>query len=260
MIAAELAYRLDADLGLESVEGIWDEIERLAPSHAGITSHVLRSFAAQDGVVAPIRPEVAAAADGTPVAINGVVRADATEGTVLPATEAAPEATGPEAGSADAEAGDGADAGDSGGESAEGETDAEQPAPEPSGPARPEPMAYTRPPAYTSPPVDGYSLRLAAVRRLYDGGTMLRHAPSMAGIGAGAILRVNPTDLERLGLTDGDRVKVSSARASFTTEAHADAVLPKGVAAVVVNLLEGPNPHELIDASQPVTDIRVETV
>ena len=45
MIAAELAYRLDADLGLESVEGIWDEIERLAPSHAGITSLVLRSFA-----------------------------------------------------------------------------------------------------------------------------------------------------------------------------------------------------------------------
>ena len=37
MIAAELALRLGADLGLESIDGVWDEIERLAPSHAGVT-------------------------------------------------------------------------------------------------------------------------------------------------------------------------------------------------------------------------------
>jgi NADH-quinone oxidoreductase subunit G len=257
MIAAELAYRLDADLGLESVEGIWDEVERLAPSHAGITSRVLRSFAAQDGVVAPIRPEVAAAADGTPVAINGVVKADSTEGTIAPAPQAeaepAPEAEAePEAAAAAEPAAD-----------AEDEHDAEpapEPEPEPSGPARPEPMAYTRPPTYTAPPLDGYSLRLAATRRLYDAGTMLRHAPSMAALAPGATLHVNPTDLERLGLSGGDRVKVSSSRASFTTEAHADERLPKGVASLTVNQLEGPNPHELIDASLPVTDIRVETV
>jgi NADH-quinone oxidoreductase subunit G len=35
-IAAELAQMLGADLGLESVEGIWDEIVRLVPSHAGL--------------------------------------------------------------------------------------------------------------------------------------------------------------------------------------------------------------------------------
>jgi NADH-quinone oxidoreductase subunit G len=255
MIAAELAYRLDADLGLESVEGIWEEVERLAPSHAGITSRVLRSFAAQDGVVAPIRPEVAAAADGTPVAITGLVRADASEGVVLPARESLGAGAPSAPADADAEA-----------EETETETaddaDAHQPPPEPepSGPARPEPMAYVRPPAYTAPPLDGYSLRLAATRRLYDAGTMLRHAPSMAALAPGATLNVNPTDLERLGLSGGDRVKVSSSRASFTTEAHADERLPKGVAALIVNQLEGPNPHELIDASLPVTDIRVETV
>jgi anaerobic selenocysteine-containing dehydrogenase len=89
---------------------------------------------------------------------------------------------------------------------------------------------------------------------------MLRHAPSMSELGAGSMLKVNPTDLEQLGVTDGNRVKVSSARSSFTTEAHGDASLPKGIAVVVVNQLEGPNPYELIDATQPVTDIRVETV
>ena len=41
MLAAELAYRLEADLGLESVDGIWDEIERVAPAHAGITRRLL---------------------------------------------------------------------------------------------------------------------------------------------------------------------------------------------------------------------------
>ena len=43
MIAAELASRLGADLGFESIEQIWDEIERLAPSHPGITAARLGS-------------------------------------------------------------------------------------------------------------------------------------------------------------------------------------------------------------------------
>ncbi|MDQ3757676.1 MAG: NADH-quinone oxidoreductase subunit NuoG, partial [Actinomycetota bacterium] len=41
MIAVELAHRLGADLGLETLPGIWDEIASLAPSHAGITRAVL---------------------------------------------------------------------------------------------------------------------------------------------------------------------------------------------------------------------------
>ena len=35
MIAAELAVHLDADLGLDSVGDVWDEIERLAPAYRG---------------------------------------------------------------------------------------------------------------------------------------------------------------------------------------------------------------------------------
>src|SRR5437867_1344728 len=37
MIAIELAARVGGELGLETLEDLWDEIERLAPSHAGIT-------------------------------------------------------------------------------------------------------------------------------------------------------------------------------------------------------------------------------
>ena len=40
---ADLAHRLGHDLGLESVEAIWDEVESLSPTHRGVTSDVLRS-------------------------------------------------------------------------------------------------------------------------------------------------------------------------------------------------------------------------
>jgi NADH-quinone oxidoreductase subunit G len=60
MIAAELARRLGEDLGLTSVEQIWGEIEAVAPSHAGISVDLLRSWDARQGVRVPLsRPEPA---------------------------------------------------------------------------------------------------------------------------------------------------------------------------------------------------------
>src|SRR5439155_12187828 len=72
MLAAELAYRLGSDLGLETVDGIWREIETLAPSHAGITRELLLSPAGDDGVLVPLRPDVVRAAEGKPVRITGI--------------------------------------------------------------------------------------------------------------------------------------------------------------------------------------------
>jgi NADH-quinone oxidoreductase subunit G len=51
MIAAELAFRMKADLGLESVDDIWSEIERLAPSHNGMTHGMVGADWARDGLV-----------------------------------------------------------------------------------------------------------------------------------------------------------------------------------------------------------------
>jgi NADH-quinone oxidoreductase subunit G len=53
MIAAELARLLGTELGIESVEQIWAEIESLAPSHAGITWDRLHAQEARDGIVVP---------------------------------------------------------------------------------------------------------------------------------------------------------------------------------------------------------------
>ncbi len=54
MVAAELADRLSGGIGVSSAAELWDEIERLAPSHAGITRSVLDTPAARDGVIAPL--------------------------------------------------------------------------------------------------------------------------------------------------------------------------------------------------------------
>jgi anaerobic selenocysteine-containing dehydrogenase len=67
-------------------------------------------------------------------------------------------------------------------------------------------------------------------------------------------------DLDRLGVRTGDRVKVSSPRASATTEVEVDDDLPRGSAALTFNGPGDADAADLIDATQPVTEVRVETV
>ncbi len=52
MIATELAAQLGSDLGFESVEGIWAEIEAVSPSHRGLTLEALAKRENRDGLVA----------------------------------------------------------------------------------------------------------------------------------------------------------------------------------------------------------------
>src|SRR5258706_10234034 len=95
MLAAELAYRLGADLNLESVEGIWNEIEAVAPAHAGITRELLLSPAGADGVLVPLRPEVAKAAEGQPVRISGIEGTEPDNAALAEAAEPSEQADAP---------------------------------------------------------------------------------------------------------------------------------------------------------------------
>ncbi len=54
MIAVELAARLGTELGFETIEQVWDEVEQVAPSHAGITRALLADRRFRDGVRAPL--------------------------------------------------------------------------------------------------------------------------------------------------------------------------------------------------------------
>jgi anaerobic selenocysteine-containing dehydrogenase len=124
---------------------------------------------------------------------------------------------------------------------------------------RPPMVQFSRGPMYGSPGVDSYSLRLITHRKLYDLGVLVQHSPSIAALAPGSTLLVHPYDLDRLGVADGGRVKISSPRNSLTVEAHASTAIPKGSAALAVNQ-PGPNPADLIDATLDVTDLRVDTL
>ncbi|MHB1487717.1 MAG: NADH-quinone oxidoreductase subunit NuoG [Acidimicrobiales bacterium] len=256
VIAAELAIELDADLGFDSLDAIWDEIERLAPSHAGITRQVLERAASSDGVLAPL--------PATPVHIS--TRRSGPAGG--PTTD--PMAV-PGIGSVQSQ-GAANDAGHlftepSSGQSSFGESASRQSSfddgsgegyPEPP-PARPACVSFAAPQARPEVPSrDGYALRLVSGRRLYDLGTSVMMCESLAKLISPQRVRANPYDLDRLGLTTGDEVRVRSSRANLVMEVDADSGVPRGVVALGFNLA-GEGASDLIDSTGPVSDLRLET-
>jgi NADH-quinone oxidoreductase subunit G len=251
-IAAELAHRLGRELGLESVEDIWDEIERIAPSYTGITAEVLKVAAGRNGVLMPL-DEAQLDELGSTVTIasqrHGIDAGSAAAATAAAAAdtdeermEAQLEAKAQQSERvADDDAAPGADSGKA------------------AGPTRPPLLTFARPDAATELPlVDAYGLRLIATRTLYDKGTQVATSRSLAGLSKPARIRLNPADLARLGLDAEATVSVSSPRGRVTLDAVADPGVPAGSAAMFVNH-DGADPADLIDVSAPVTTIQVET-
>ncbi len=122
---------------------------------------------------------------------------------------------------------------------------------------------------------DGYSLRLVASRRLFDGGVAVQNTPALAALAKDPVLRVSPYDLDRLGVKGGDKVRVRSARSSVVVAVAPDAESPRGVVTFDLNpkrAAPGGEPtggtgsesvqgaEALIDATAPVTDVRLETL
>jgi NADH-quinone oxidoreductase subunit G len=107
------------------------------------------------------------------------------------------------------------------------------------------------------PAADAYSLRLVSGRTLYDAGTLVQKAPPLAKLAAEATVRLNPHDFAKLGVKTGLPVKVTSRRGSITAMAHADEGVPRQSVVVPFNALGG-TAADLVDADDPVTDVRVE--
>jgi NADH-quinone oxidoreductase subunit G len=81
----------------------------------------------------------------------------------------------------------------------------------------------------------------------------------MARLASGGRLQLNPFDLERLGVTEGDVVRLTFSRGTIDYAAHATNVVPRGTALMALNQSSA-DPAVLIDASAPVTEIRVEVI
>ena len=235
MIASELAARLGGDLGVESIEDLWAEITAYAPSHMGV------GRVPRDGVVVPCEepapadqfPEAATstgAGSSTDVA-HGEVDPAATPGIAeveqqgLPATDVAPSAISTTPGVVEMQ-------------------------------ARPALLAFEAPAdAAPLPKLDGYALRLVVTHELYDDGTLVQQSPSLANLGRQPCVRANHYDLDRLGLGTGGRVRVVSPRASFVADAVVDDGVPRGSVALAFN----EQTAGMLDVSQPVIDVKLET-
>jgi NADH-quinone oxidoreductase subunit G len=264
MIAAELARLLGADLGLTSVEAIWDEIERLAPSHTGLTRELLAHQGSHDGIVVPLgagpapdaEPSGAPETGVAPEAAEATVAAEAAPGGEEQAIEevAAVEAQADQATEEAIEeaAAEEADIEDAA-EAAEGTPDLEGTAAR----TRPALLVLEAPQPRKVPAVDAYSLRLVATRKLYDLGVAVQRSPALAPLAKGAGVRLHPHDFDRLGIDAGTPVTLTSPRGSITLTAERDPAVARGAAAVVLNQ-PGPAVADLVDATAPVTEVRVE--
>ncbi|MGQ0520405.1 MAG: NADH-quinone oxidoreductase subunit NuoG [Actinomycetota bacterium] len=246
MIAGELAHRLGADLGFESLDQAWDEIERLAPSHAGLSRALLADGRHRDGLVPPL---------GGPAAGAGAPPESATD-TTAGATTDVP-------GPIDPSADPGIDAVESHGvpATAVDATPEQAPAGAGAGP-RPPLLTYTAETgALQLPALDAYSLRLVSGRSLYGQGTLVQHSPALAPLAKPPCARANPSDLQRLGMGQGGRVRVRGNKASFVVDVLPDPGVPRGSLSLAFNAGDdtGVSAGDLIDATVPVTDVRVET-
>lgn len=236
-VAGELARRAGTDFDLESADEVTDEIARVAPAYAGVESALLRR--ARDGAVVP----VAEFPDEIAIERRRASASDRSWEPLSPAAEAAAEVG--ETGSAELER-------------AAIET-ARQHA-STSGVGVHEWSGGESPPV--PPPPSAGGLRLVVGRTLYDAGSVSAGSPATAPLVAPAALRLNPSDRDRIGAADGDRVRVTAPRGAYTMVVVADRATPVGTAFLAFNRpLDGADDAtaaDLLDLSAAVTHISVE--
>ena len=112
------------------------------------------------------------------------------------------------------------------------------------------------------PLADAYALRLVLARRLYDRGIAMQGSPALSALVGETSLLVHPSDLDRLGLESGARVKVRAPRADFELDVVTDDTVLRGTCVVPVGTLshDGTNVvAQLIDPLSAVSQLRLET-
>jgi len=72
------------------------------------------------------------------------------------------------------------------------------------------------------------------------------------------VLRVNPYDFDRLGVSVGHEVRVKTPKGMLMAEISVDHAVPRGSAGVYVNQ-PGIAITDLIDATERVTDLRIDS-
>ena len=229
MIATELAYQLGSDMGIDSLEGIWDEIEAFVPSHIGVTRAVLGDAANRDGVLVTYSPDDGGPApdDFDPQAWPGIAEVEVQGDTSIEVRQAGVAQAAPR----------------------------RIVRPKAPVPAR---LSYRVKSPSPPPPVDGYAVRLVAGRKLYDQGTLVQHSAHLAGLVTEHAIRTHPSTLAPLGIESGGQVRIVNGQKSMLITVETDEAIARGTAVLPFNV-SGDGPADFIDATQPVTNLKVET-
>lgn len=242
--ASEVARKLGYDLGLESPGQIWEEIVEVVPFY-GVAGHAVSpgqrsttiSTIVGDGVLLPL-PGASGSGNGQSAAAGSTaedvhISEGSSEDEAAEATDAAADEDDPSAGA---------------------EPEASEPTPSRPKLAMPD-WTANRPPA-----LDPYSYRLVATRKLYDHGTLVRSSPALAGLAEGAVLRLHPSDFDKLGVTAGEQMRVASPVGHVLVPVQPAPGVVRGTALLHVNQGTGQSGrvNTLMDSKGTVTDVRIE--
>ena len=126
-------------------------------------------------------------------------------------------------------------------------------------------LLATVPTSGVAPAPDGYALRLVVQHTLFDHGQAVNGSPSLRQLIAPAVARVNPYDLDRLGRTAGDVVRLKSAQGQLDIATETDSSVARGTVVVAFNLATSIDPEVknassvLLDPAALVTEVRMES-
>jgi NADH-quinone oxidoreductase subunit G len=114
------------------------------------------------------------------------------------------------------------------------------------------------PEVYEAQP-SSYDYRLVVSRKLYDRAVQTSMSPSLAKLAIGAGAHIHPLDLDRVGESEGVEVELMSATGSVVMPLVADDAVHRGTLWAPFNQV-GADVTEVVDASAPVTDVRIERI
>ncbi|MHB1251827.1 MAG: NADH-quinone oxidoreductase subunit NuoG [Acidimicrobiales bacterium] len=112
------------------------------------------------------------------------------------------------------------------------------------------------------PLADAYALRVVLSRRLYDRGIAMQGSPALHALVPTTTLALNHFDLDRLGVTSGDLVKVTGPKGTFELAVELNDGVARGTADVAIGTRSDAGEYvvdKLNDARSPITQIRLET-
>jgi NADH-quinone oxidoreductase subunit G len=113
--------------------------------------------------------------------------------------------------------------------------------------------------SFSAPGRNSYDYRLVVSRKLYDRAVGTQMSRSLVNLAPGSALHVHPLDLDSIGVSEGDDVKIVSAKAASVLPITANARVPRGVVWSPFNQ-GGGTIEDIVDGAAATTDVRIERV